>query len=565
MKILTTFYAQLQTTKRKLQTSNPYIYPMLFEATYLPYHQTNKFSPLVLDYLALSPAVKPFYTHPPTPDGLRRAVEAKAQHKIDRELLVNALLQQYAGVGAGEEVLENIRALASEKTFTVTTAHQPNIFTGPLYFIYKILHAIKLAACLHEQLPAYRFVPVYYMGSEDADFAELNHTYVNGHRIEWQKEQSGAVGRMRCDKNLTRLICELEGQLSIEAYGAEVIALLKRCYTEGKTVQEATFELVNELYGKYGLVVLIPDNADLKRRMIPIFEDDLFGHTPSAIVRKTSEALEQQYNAQAHPRDINLFYLKDNLRERILREEGGFLVNNTDIRFTEAEMKAELQQHPDRFSPNVILRGLFQETLLPNVAFIGGGGELAYWLQLKDLFVHYGVPFPVLVLRNSFMVIELKWQLLIDKLQLSDDDLFLAELTLQDVLMERQGKRPKLNGEWDKVEELYKSLLQIATAVDTTLQQHISSLKAKTLKQLTNLEKKLLRAERKKGAAEFNQVAKIRQELFPRNGLQERAENFSSFYARHGRDFFDALYDASLCLEQEFTILRTRDKGAISE
>ncbi|RYF81666.1 MAG: bacillithiol biosynthesis BshC, partial [Chitinophagaceae bacterium] len=159
-----------------------------------------------------------------------------------------------------------------------------------------------------------------------------------------------------------------------------------------------------------GLIVLIPDHPLLKQQMVKVFSDDLFAHKPFEIVQQTSGKISEAYTAQAFPREINLFYLKDDIRERIEEKEGSFHVLNTTLSFTAEELQSELQNHPERFSPNVILRGIYQETILPNLAFIGGGGELAYWLQLKDLFNHYSVVFPVLVLRNSFLVAEEKWR-----------------------------------------------------------------------------------------------------------------------------------------------------------
>src|SRR5205085_2094949 len=154
----------------------------------------------------------------------------------------------------------------------------------------------------------------------------------------------------------------------------------------------------------YGLVILIADDAELKKQMTRIFEDDIFNNQSSSIVNKTSKDLSANYKIQAHPREINLFYLADGLRDRILSVNGEFRVN-AGLKFSKDDLKKEINDHPERFSPNVILRALFQEMILPDVAFIGGGGELAYWLELKDLFVHYNIPFPVLILRNSFAII----------------------------------------------------------------------------------------------------------------------------------------------------------------
>ncbi|HEY6955424.1 MAG TPA: bacillithiol biosynthesis BshC, partial [Flavisolibacter sp.] len=242
----------------------------MFVSEHLSYSQTNSFSKIVSDYLNRSEDLKPFYSSLPGIEGVKETIERKKRQPVNRKMLVEVLKKQYESVPLTDAARNNIESLLSDTTFTVCTAHQPNLFTGPLYFVYKVLHTIKLASYLKEQLPQFHFVPVYYMGSEDADFAELNHTYVDGKKIEWNKEQKGAVGRMTVDNTLLQLINELEGQLSTEPNGGEVIDLLRRAYSEGKTIQSATFELVNELYGQWGLVVLIPDSAPLKSQMIKV-------------------------------------------------------------------------------------------------------------------------------------------------------------------------------------------------------------------------------------------------------------------------------------------------------
>jgi len=225
------------------------------------------------------------------------------------------------------------------------------------------------------------------------------------------------------------------------------------------------------------------------------------------------------------------------------------------LRFTKEELEKELETHPECFSPNVILRGLYQESILPNIAFIGGGGELAYWLQLKDLFKHFNVPFPVLVLRNSFLIIEKQWQEIIKKLNVDVKDLFATETRLLDLVIERNGRKPELNGQLTKVEQVYAQLDELATGIDSTLSLHVAALKAKTIKQLQNLEKKMMRAERKKHETVQNQIAKLKQALFPLNGLQERVENFSSFHAKWGSAFIEEVLKNSLSIEQQFVVL----------
>jgi bacillithiol biosynthesis cysteine-adding enzyme BshC len=528
----------------------------MFAAEHITYQQTNSFSKIVSDYLDDHSALHPFRSFPPSLEGIKDALEARKNTETDRHTLVNHLQKQYGTMETTEAVRKNISALGENNSFTITTAHQPNLFSGPLYFLYKILHAIRLADYLNEQFPQEHFVPVYYMGSEDADFAELNHFSVRGKKYEWKTGQTGAVGRMLIDQDLLRIVQELRNQAGVEPFGDEACTILSECYTKGKTVQQATFELVNRLFSSYGLLVLIADDEALKRQMIPVFKDDIFRQTPSSLVENTSKKLAEQYNVQAHPREINLFYLKGDIRQRIVRMGEKFCVHHTDIIFTGDELREELNRHPERFSPNVILRGLFQETILPNIAFIGGGGELAYWLQLKDLFEHYHIPFPVLMLRNSFLIIEEHHQRLAEKLGLETADLFRDSLSLIDKLIEREGLKPKLNGELDELKHIYDHLKDRATSVDPTLQKHVEALKVKTVGLLLTLEKKMIRAERRKHEDMQRQIAKLKEQLFPRNGLQERVENFSGYYARWGSGFIHQLYLASPGLEQKFTVVR---------
>jgi bacillithiol biosynthesis cysteine-adding enzyme BshC len=359
-------------------------------ATRLPYRQTNSFSKTVLDYLDHTEGLKPFYAHPPTVQGIKKAIDARKQFATNRELLVRELKKQYGGIEVSDKVKQNIEALLSKDTFTITTAHQNNIFTGPLYFIYKIIHAIKLADHLKTSLPSYNFVPVFYIGSEDADLDELNHIHLGGEKLTWNTKQTGAVGRMKVDKELVKLIGQMEGQLLVLPNGNEIIFSLKKYYKEGTTIEEATFRFVNSLFADYGLIVLLPDNTVLKKQMTKLFEDDLLNQTASGIVEKTAGRLDAAgYKVQASPREINLFYLLNDKRERIERGNSEWSIVNGGNKFTKEALLSELEQNPERFSPNVILRGLYQETILPNIAFIGGGGETAYWLQLKDLFEHY--------------------------------------------------------------------------------------------------------------------------------------------------------------------------------
>ena len=529
-------------------------------STRLSYRQTGAFSKIAVDYVDKAESLMPFIGHPPTIEGIQKAIEERKQFPTNRQVLVTELRKQYAAVDIADPVQKNIESLLSPGTFTITTAHQNNIFTGPLYFIYKILHVIKLADHLKKSLSEYNFVPVYYIGSEDADLEELNHIYLDGEKLIWNTKQTGAVGRMKVDKELLKLINSIEGQLAVLPNGEKTVSLVKDCYRLGEDIQTATFKIVNALFAQYGLLVLLPDNSFLKQQMITVFEDDLLNQTASGIVEKTSAKLEELYKVQAHPRDINLFYLKGDIRERIEVRNESYEVLNSKISFTKEELLAELHNHSERFSPNVILRGLYQETILPNIAFVGGGGELAYWFELKALFEHYRVPYPVQVLRNSFLIVEKKMQEKINKLGFNDEDIFLAEQVLVNKLVIREtDKKLQLNGTLSATEQLYESIKQQAVSIDTTLEKHVNALKTTTLHRLRELEKKMLRAEKRKFSDQQRQIQAIKAKLFPKNGLQERYDNILYYYAKWGNEFIKLLYDQSLTLEQQFVAVKINE------
>jgi bacillithiol biosynthesis cysteine-adding enzyme BshC len=525
-------------------------------ANYLPYHATGYFTKIVTDYLSGSPSLRSFYRHTPDIAGIKNAIRDRKDFDTPRQLLSEVLQKQYEGIAVSGRLQQNLEALAAQDTFTVTTAHQPNIFTGPLYFIYKILHAIKLADELNGELPQYKFVPVYYMGSEDADLDELGYIYAGGQKLVWETKQTGAVGRMKVDKALIKLIHAIHGQAGVLPFGEELSTLFTNCYTEGKTIQQATLELVNILFGEYGLVILIPDNAKLKTGFQSVVEKELLEGFSHKAVSDTIERLGKEYKVQAGGREINLFYLIDNKRERIEVQAARYEVRSLELSFSREEILNELSAHPERFSANVILRGAFQETILPNIAFIGGGGELAYWLELKDVFESVQIPYPVLLLRNSFLLINRQQDEKINTIGFSIADLFRDEQVLFTELVKKESAHQlDLAKEIEQAHQLYAQLKKVSAQVDASLQEHVVSLETKAVKKLAVLEKKLLRAEKEKFEIQRKQLAKLKKDLFPGNSLQERVDNFSLYYAKEGKNWLQKIYTVSSGFNAGFGII----------
>ena len=527
-------------------------------ATFLSYSATGYFSTILNDYITGEKELAPFYCYPVSAAGIQQAINQRNKFKTNRSLLAALLTSEYSHYPLTEKQSYNIAQLANDNVYTICTAHQPNIFTGHLYFIYKILHAVKMAAVLSETTDAY-FVPVYYMGSEDADLDELGHIYTEGVRRQWHTKQTGAVGRMKVDNDFLKVIDEIEGQLTIHPFGADIIALMKNCYTAGTSIEQATFKLVNSLFASYGLLILLPDSASVKKAFAPVMRNELLTGFSHTAVEETATTFPARYKVQASGRAINLFYLTDTARERIvLDERGNYSVINSTLTFTKEQILEELEQHPERFSPNVILRPLLQEMILPNIAFIGGGGEIAYWLELKKVFDAACIPYPMLVTRNSFLLIENKYALLAKKLKVNHADLFKSEAVLISELVKKASSlQLSLQQEIQQLNGWYEKVKHIAALTDPTLRTHTEALQQKAIKKIIALEKKLLQAEKKKFAAQQRQLHTLKAQLFPGGSLQERVENFMPFYARWGNDFFTMLYNHSLSMEQQLCIIET--------
>lgn len=525
--------------------------------SYLPYDCTGFFSNIVGDYLNQSNTLRPFYEHLPNLNGIRDSLNARKEGNVNRAVLVKVLEEQYKGIAISNKVAHHIQQLGNENAYTITTAHQPNIFTGPLYFIYKIMHTVKLSEELATAFPNEIFIPVYYMGSEDADIDELGHIYLGGQKLLWQTKQKGAVGRMFVDKAFIQLLHTIEGQIAVLPNGPQLVQLFTQCYSEGKLIQQATLEVVNHLFADYGVIVVIPDNPSLKALFNAVFKKELLEQFSHKIVQKTTDALSEHYKVQASGRSVNLFYLINDQRERIeINANGMYEVRALDLVFTKEAILQELENFPERFSPNVILRGVFQETILPNVAFIGGGGELAYWLELKQVFNAVKVPYPVLLLRNSFLFIEKVQQEKLNKHAFSHQALFIKlDELINQMVKAKSNNQLLLNKELAELNAFYEKLQLICYSIDLSLQEHVISLKVKAMKKLTELEKKMLRAEKEKFQIAIQQITRIKLDLFPNHNLQERINNFATLFAKYGEDWIQQIYKSSTGLKQEFGII----------
>ncbi len=528
----------------------------------ISYPETNYFSSLILDYLSEKSDLRDLYHRFPHLENFGDQIKEKKKtfdHSIRKDL-VKVLKQQYSSLEISEATSKNLDFLEKENSFTIVTGHQLNLFTGPLYFLYKIVSTINLTRQLKEKYPEDEFVPVYWMASEDHDFEEINFFNLHGKKFKWNKADERA-GKTAVGYLSTEGLEEVFNLFSAEIGGGDnaeyLKSLFKNAYLEHDNLTDATRFIANELFGEQGLVIIDAEDSKLKKHFIPYAKNELIERISQ---EKTSKAVDKLnslgYKIQVNPREINLFYLTNKIRERIIEKEGKFFVHETQIIWSKDEILQELEDQPERFSPNVILRPLYQEVILPNLCYIGGGGELAYWLELKSYFDAENVTFPTLLLRNSALLQTAKQNGKRENLNISLKELFLKQ---HELINRKVRKISNIDIDFSQQKQhlvdQFQNMYELAEQTDKSFLGAVKAQEVKQLKGLDNLEKRLLRAQKRKLKDEVERIAELQNELFPNRSLQERQTNFSEFYNEYGPELINTLLETLDPLEFNFKIL----------
>lgn len=510
---------------------------------------TGQFPQLFLDYIKQNPVLSPFFNVYPHVKNFESLINGKNFTTHHREVLNKALERQYEGLQVPELTAHQIKSLKSQDTFTVTTGHQLNLFTGPLYFIYKIVSTINLAEQLKSSYPEYHFVPVYWMASEDHDFDEINYFKLDGKKYQWQTDQKGPVGDFQLNESFKTFFKEI---------AHFVPEFFKEAYLGSATLSEAVRKYVHHLFGERGLLIVDGNDPDLKALFGQVIKEDLFSHIPHEIVQKQTVELERLgYKSQIFPREINLFYTEKDLRERIEMDANGqFRVLNTDIVFGKEELEKLIDELPEKFSPNVVLRPLYQEMILPNLAYLGGPAEVVYWLQLKPMFDHFGIQFPALLPRNFAMVLDTAILRKINKLGLNDSELFQSvDEWKKQFLKEQAAFDFTLVQEKEALKKIFDQAGEKAVGLDQTLEGAFQAGKVRATKILEQLSVKVRKAEERRQSVHIRQRVEIQRYLNPGGSPQERVENFMRFYLGN-EQFIKELFELFDPLDFNYIILK---------
>lgn len=523
----------------------------------LPLAETGFFNPTILSYVSHSALLKPLYDYEDTIAGFGEKIKERGNFKGDRMKLAEVLTRQYtsAGINLEPSVATNISSLKSEKTFTVTTGHQLNLLSGPLYVIFKLITTINLAEQLKGAYPDCNFVPVYWMATEDHDIAEIDHISIFGKSVAFETNFQGPSGLLST-KEIQSAIQQVKELLGSGETTAELIKKIEDAYSGKSNLADATRCWINSLLGKYGLVILDANEAELKSSFVPILKKEIEEQFTFKAVNEANKTLGASFEIQVNPRELNLFYMDKNSRQRIIQNGENYEVINSDLKFTKSELLSKIQNETELFSPNVLLRPVYQECILPNLAYVGGPAEINYWLELKFVFAALEMTLPVLMLRNCGMIIDANTATKWAKLGFDSDQLFMNESELSKIYLSN-GTMKDFSTEkaQNEITKQFDSLKVQVNLIDPTLVPAVDSEKTKALNSVRTINEKVIRALKKKEETEITQIKKVKEKLFPGNGLQERSETILPFYLKYGDSIIAELKKSFDPFDKNFLIL----------
>jgi len=486
--------------------------------------QSGLYSKLMLDYLSEKQELSPFISFWPNEEGFQKQIAIREKHTPDRQNLVACLRRQYQNIELGEAVSKNLDLLLADSTFTLTTGQQIHIFLGPMYVYWKIVSTISLAKRLKKLYPEKNFVPVFWMATEDHDFEEVNHVELFNHEFVWDNKAPfpGPVGRLGLD-GLPALTDEIAELFSKQEEWKRFEVLFKMAYSEEKSFAQATRRLVHSFFQEFGLVILDPDDVHLKKDFIPILREELVAESSKEEVHRVSDKLGESYGLQVHPREINLFYSGTKGRERLESKNGSIQTLSGELLGNLNDIDTWLPNKVADLSANVVLRPVYQEVILPNIAYIGGPGELTYWMQLKGVFDHFSVPFPILENRKSIFIIGPKVQGFLEKMSLHINDLFLSEDLLRVMALERSKEGlVSLKDELKELHELKDKIIGKAASIQPSVAKPLADSFNQTDKIIKKIDKEIFTLQEAGLEKSLEKVYKMKALIKTKGFTQER-------------------------------------------
>lgn len=522
--------------------------------------ETGLAAPIVLDYIAGNEFLKSFYAEPNTIIAYKKIIDERNFDDKKRQLLYDSLIHQFQKIKVPPEnyplLGSNIKLLLDSNTYTICTGHQLCLYGGPLFVTYKILTAIKLCSELRMAYPENNFVPVLWLASEDHDFEEISNTHLYGRDFIWHKNSRNMpVGTIDLE-GLSEDIANISKLIGTNETGQRWIKLFEDSYLKSNDLSEASIKLYTEIFKDYGLIVLDPNQRELKEELVPVIKSDLLHQVNFSAQIESDKILAEKYKLQINARETNFFYLHETEgRSQIKREGEEYVISGVDGMLSAQQLEAEIINFPERFSPNVNLRPVYQELILPNLAYVGGPAEVAYWLQLKAIFEANKVPFPVVVLRSMNLLTGNALIEKVEKLGLTVSDMIGSEIKLRQAYL-KKGRSFDFQSSFDIILNELQKLVDASKEIDKEISKSFLDTKL-SLKDLFHERQRDIK--RSIGDAEAMQIEKfmkLRSRIYPKGIFQERVDTLFQHESNLNRSLISGILDEIDVLYPELHVLK---------
>ncbi len=515
----------------------------------IPVQQTQLVPEIVVDYLNQKLDLSHFYSQPNLPASYAELKKQRQYFSPNQRLELHShLVNQYQNAGinleltANHSVQEQLNSLLQPQGYTVCTGHQLVLFGGPLFTTYKILTAIKLARTLSLANPSEPVIPIFWLASEDHDFEEIQTVKINGNAISLNlTHDANPVGELMLQK-IEQLIEELTKVFPQHAFANELLSQIKRAYQNGTKLAVATLKYYHELYAAFGLVILDANSPTLKQALIPIIKKDLLEQFHFQIQKDSDTILAKQYNLQINARPFNFFYINEAGKRFLIKQNSNhlFQLSENEKDYTAQELTHLIENFPERFSPNVNLRPIFQELILPNLAYIGGPAEIAYWLQLKPIFDAYKLSYPILVLRHMQAFVPNGFAQSVKKFNLNLSQLILPIQELE-LVFNKLSDFPGFEKELEIIDQNWQTIYDAFLKLNDQSAKDLLQVKLKERTDSKLLLKKFNVLRKEKLKSQFDKLLKLRSLLYPNGVFQERTDLLISYEATRSTDLKEAI------------------------
>lgn len=516
-----------------------------------PFRQIPHSTKLFLDYLDFSPSVQPFYSRSPRFLEWAEDERARIQYPGERRREIAVILEgQNRNWGASAATLENINRLRSGAC-AVVTGQQVGLFGGPVFSIYKALSAVKLVQ--EARKLGIDAVPIFWLATEDHDFEEVNQAQIPGADGKLETLVSGAqtkpdapVGTISFGPEVAQVVARATELLG----DSDVAKLLGDCYRSGENFGSAFAKLFSRLFADFGVILLDGSDPELDRIAAPLYSAALerAPEIMQALLDRDARLHAAGYHQQVKVTSSStlLFAMRDGARVPIHQAKTGeFLVGEEKV--SRQQLLETATKSPQSFSPNVLLRPVVQDYLLPTLAYVGGAAEVAYFAQAGAVYETLVGRITPVIPRFSATLIESKLKALLDKYDLTVPEIFEGPEALRETI---GGRRlpPNLQNSFEKataaVENSMKAVRESLAELDKTLIESAENAESKMLYQINNLRARAARAELRHSEVILRHGETISNSLYPGKELQERSFAGIYFLAKHGKQLMDGLLHA---------------------